>query len=372
MDTQQLPKGELRFNLTYDIPFKFMFAQKGETEDLLARFLNYILELKGEQKIIKLTYNNIEIPENHARGRRLILDLKVTDQQNNTYNIELQREDRASILSRALYQYSRITGDQLVKNDNFDKIKPVYIVLLCKYNTYPDQEALRVFKLAPFKLSSINGQKTLPYEQGHFDSQNLNSYPYLKHRVKKANHSLNSLKIYLVELSKDLKDLSPDQQSCLKYLTTDFLFRHGEPAMNSKVNQTQDLNDSQQQNSQQNSKYFIHKDASAEVKKWLAEAQKRLEYFAGQPAQREAYEQELMFILDHNTAIKQHHEEGFIEGKAEGLAEGKAEGKAEGISAGRASLLPSFIQMLKASGRSEEEICTKLGLNKEEQKLYFK
>jgi predicted transposase YdaD len=138
--------------------------------------------------------------------------------------------------------------------------------------------------------------------------------------------------------------------------------------MNSKVNQTQDLNDSQQQDSQQNSKYFIHKDASAEVKKWLAEAQKRLEYFAGQPAQREAYEQELMFILDHNTAIKQHHEEGFIEGKAEGLAEGKA----EGISAGRASLLPSFIQTLKADGRSEEEICIKLGLSEEEQKLYFK
>ena len=98
--------------------------------------------------------------------------------------------------------------------------------------------------------------------------------------------------------------------------------------------------------------------------------------FAGQPDQRAAYEQELMYILDHNTAVKQHHEEGFMEGKAEGLAEGKAEGlaegkaeglaegKAEGLAEGkaeeRASLLSSFIQVLRASRMSNQDIAIKL------------
>ena len=74
--TDQKP---LSFNLTYDVPFKFMFAQQGETESLLARFLNYVLALKGEQEIIKLEYQNVEIPPISMEGRRLILDLKVTD-----------------------------------------------------------------------------------------------------------------------------------------------------------------------------------------------------------------------------------------------------------------------------------------------------
>ena len=86
MDHFYSEKGELRFNLTYDIPFKFMFAQKGETEDLLARFLNYVLDLKGADRIIELVYNNIELPESHIGGRRLVLDLKVTDQRGKTYN----------------------------------------------------------------------------------------------------------------------------------------------------------------------------------------------------------------------------------------------------------------------------------------------
>ena len=161
-------KGKLSFNLTYDIPFKFMFAQQGETESLPGSILNYVLELKGEHQIVELIYNNIEIPENHVRGRRLILDLKVTDQMGKTYNIELQRENNASIIKRALYQYCRITSEQLIKNDSFDKVSPVYIVLLCNYHTYPDQEAIRVFKLAPFELDKVQTQQTLPYLQSHF------------------------------------------------------------------------------------------------------------------------------------------------------------------------------------------------------------
>ena len=368
MDRLYTSKGDLSFNLTYDIPFKFMFAKQGKTEGLLARFLNHVLELKGEQKIIDLIYNNIEIPESHARGRRLILDLKVTDQAGHTYNIELQRENSASIIKRALYQYSRITSEQLIKNDNFDKISPVYVILLCKYHTYPDREAIRVFKLAPFNLNKVQSQQTLPYLHSHFDSQNLNSYHYLKHRIHKASSALDSLKIYLIELSKDLQDLSPDQQTCLKYLTTDFLFKLGEPKMNQSKAQKQD----QSQSTQQEQRYFVHQDASDEVKRWIKEAQERLEYFAGQPDQREAYEQELMYILDHNTAIKQHQEEGFIEGKAEGLAEGKAEGLVEGKSEGRASLIPTFIQVLRAGGMSDHDIGIKLNLSEEEHQIYLK
>ena len=136
---------------------------------------------------------------------------------------------------------------------------------------------------------------------------------------------------------------------------------------------------------------LVHRDASAEVKKWIEEAHQRLEYFAGQPDQREAYEQELMLILDHNTSVKQHHEDGFMEGKAEGLAEGKVEGLAEGTAEGlaegkveglaegekkgkaegRAAVLALSIQALRASGLRDEEISSKLELTKQERESYL-
>lgn len=134
------------------------------------------------------------------------------------------------------------------------------------------------------------------------------------------------------------------------------------------MNQSKAQKQDQSQPTQQEQRYFVHKEASDEVKRWIEEAQERLEYFAGQPEQREAYEQELMYILDHNTAVKQHQEEGFIEGKAEGLAEGKAEGKTEG----RASLIPTFIQVLRAGGMSDHDISIKLNLSEEEHQIYLK
>ena len=102
-----------------------------------------------------------------------------------------------------------------------------------------------------------------PYLQSHFDSQKVNSYRNLKHRVQKASESLDAFKIYLVELSKDLKNLSPDQQTCLNYLTTDFLFQAGDADMNQSKDSAQATHDDSKP---QDSQYLVHRDASAEVK----------------------------------------------------------------------------------------------------------
>ena len=151
------------------------------------------------------------------------------------------------------------------------------------------------------------------------------------------------------------------------------------------------MNQSKQNNSKQNNsqnkpkvpQYYIHENASDSVKEWLKAAQKRLELFANMPNQREAYEQELMSVLDHNTVMKNKEEEGYrvglaegkaeglAEGKAEGLAEGKAEGLAEGVAEGRQQLLPLTIEVLQASGFNDEEIRTKLNLTPEESSLYL-
>ena len=117
---------------THDTPFKFLFAHPQESEELLANLLNYTLKLKGDRAIVSLTYNNVEYSPERPQGRKLILDLLVTDQGGVTYNIEIQREDTASIISRALFQRSRSTGAQLSESESLDKLRAVVIVLFCR------------------------------------------------------------------------------------------------------------------------------------------------------------------------------------------------------------------------------------------------
>lgn len=67
--------------------------------------------LEGPKKIIELSYENVELISDHREGRCLILDLKVKDQADRVYNIEVQRRDADPILTRAIYQSSRLTGE---------------------------------------------------------------------------------------------------------------------------------------------------------------------------------------------------------------------------------------------------------------------
>ena len=138
------------------------------------------------------------------------------------------------------------------------------------------------------------------------------------------------------------------------------------------------------QNTPKTPQDVVHEQASSEVKKWIEEAHARLEYFAGQPDQREAYEQEFLNILDHNTAVNFNYNEGkaeglvegeakgLVKGKAEGLAEGEAKGLVKGEAKSRATLLPVTIQALQANGTSNEDIIKTLQLTPQEQALYLK
>jgi hypothetical protein len=357
-----------RISPTHDTPFKFLFAQQNESEELLAGLLNYTLKLKGDRRIVKLDYQNVEMSPMRPKGRKLIVDLLVTDQGDVTYNIEIQREDTSAIINRALFQQSRITGAQLSSRDVFDELTPVVIVLLCRYSTFPDREVVRLFQLAPFALDEVRGRETLPCRSEHFDGADYPRYHQLKRRVADADKSLDLLRIYLVELSKDLGALDPDQKACIDYLMTDYTpSTPGEDPMNAKP--------------QRVPQYHIPDGASPEVRAWIEQAQERLERFAAMPEQRLAYERELLERLEHNSLIKRNRDEGLEEGIAIGEERGIAIGEERGIAIGEErgiaigearmaqkhlSSMKLAVESLRRAGLDDEEIARSLDLTDEE------
>ena len=219
------------------------------------------------------------------------------------------------------------------------------VVLLCRYSTFPDLEVIRLFQLAPFRLDESRGLKALPHRVAHFDSATAPRYHRLKRRLNVAEKSLGLLRIYLVELDKDLDHLSPDQRAWLRYLMTDYTPTAGDEAMNDTSNRVP--------------QYHVPENASEEARQWIQRAQERLERFAAQPDQRRAYEHELLERLNHNTLMHEHHEEGFSEGEAKGRAEGRAE------------LITQSIAGLRNAGLTDEVIAQSLKLSPEEIERYL-
>ena len=134
--------------------------------------------------------------------------------------------------------------------------------------------------------------------------------------------------------------------------------------------------------------YEIPEGASPEVRAWIERAQARLDYFAGQPKYRAAYEREGLELMQHNTLLSERHAEGHAEGRAEGHAEGRAEGlseglakglskgrtegRTEGLAEGRAIMLIASIAGMRELALTDEQIIQALKLTPDEVDTYLK
>ena len=336
----------LTVEVTYDTPFKYIFAVPNETEEILTQLLNDLLCLEGPKKIIELSYENVELISDDREGRCLILDLKVKDQADRVYNIEVQRRDSDPIITRAIYQSSRLTGEQLDHGQKFRALKPVVCVLLCNYSTFPDSKALRVFKLVPFDLKDQDQRQVLPFKSKDFDPVDYPRYTKLKKRVAEAEKSLEHLSIYLVELDKKDSELSEFQKLWLKFLLSSTTYPY---------NKTQaDLGDDMGEYTVKYSdEYFVTPNASEQTLQRIKEAQERLHRFAADPASRDLYFREQLERITYNSNMSNAYEDGLEKGLEQGLEKG------------RTLQLKSTIEHMADAGLSDEQIAKFLNLSTE-------
>ncbi|MEW6103843.1 MAG: Rpn family recombination-promoting nuclease/putative transposase, partial [bacterium] len=82
-------------NLRNDIIFKAVFGYE-KNEKLLISLLNAILELKGDKKIVSLTFLNAFNIKEYLNDKLTIVDVKVVDGTGVRYHIEMQVADDKS------------------------------------------------------------------------------------------------------------------------------------------------------------------------------------------------------------------------------------------------------------------------------------
>ena len=118
-----------------DVVFKKIF----EHEHILISFLNAVLPLPADGKIISLSYlSNESIPKIPAI-KRSVADVRCTDEQGRIFIVEMQINWTDSFKQRLLFETSHAYVKQLERGEEYHLLQPVYGLGLV--NTIFDKES---------------------------------------------------------------------------------------------------------------------------------------------------------------------------------------------------------------------------------------
>jgi predicted transposase/invertase (TIGR01784 family) len=106
-----------------DIVFKKIF---GQHPHLLKSFLNAVLPLSDDKKIVELSYLPSEQIPDVPVLKRTIVDVKCTDSQGRVFIVEMQIEWTDSFKQRLLFGTSQAVVKQLNVGEKYHLLQPVY------------------------------------------------------------------------------------------------------------------------------------------------------------------------------------------------------------------------------------------------------
>jgi predicted transposase/invertase (TIGR01784 family) len=121
-----------------DIAFKKIFGDENKTEILIS-FLNSVLDFKGNRAIKSVTLTNPYQLPNIKELKETILDIKATNQNDETFIVEMQKKNGTDFAKRSLYYTSKAYVSQIDKAVNFEELKKVYYIALVNFNIFDNQ-----------------------------------------------------------------------------------------------------------------------------------------------------------------------------------------------------------------------------------------
>ncbi|MEA1955272.1 MAG: Rpn family recombination-promoting nuclease/putative transposase [Campylobacterota bacterium] len=117
-----------------DFGFKWIFGTE-ENKQLLISFLNDLLEL--EDKIVNVTYRNLEKLGLNITDRKAVFDIFCTDEKDNDFIVELQRGQQQYFKDRSIFYTSFPIQDMSKKGDWNYNLKKIYFIGILEF-TFDD------------------------------------------------------------------------------------------------------------------------------------------------------------------------------------------------------------------------------------------
>ncbi|MCP4686672.1 MAG: Rpn family recombination-promoting nuclease/putative transposase [Desulfobacterales bacterium] len=122
---------------TLDLVFKKLFVKNSS---LLIDLINTVLDLPEHRRILSVEIKNpIILPEEIIK-KYIILDIRVTDNSGNQYDVEMQAQKFEAYTKRALYYLAKLYAGQLKSGDDYELLNPVIGIHFLNYTRFPEFE----------------------------------------------------------------------------------------------------------------------------------------------------------------------------------------------------------------------------------------
>ena len=163
-----------------DLAFKKIFGDENH-KNILISFLNSILDFKDEQTIVDVELTNPYQVPRIPELKETILDIKATNQNGDTFIVEMQKKDLGDFTKRSLYYTSKAYVSQLPKGQNYTVLKKVYFIGILNFNIFDSKNFV--------SRHLIINQET--------NTQDLEDFEFSFIELPKFNKELNQLESLL-------------------------------------------------------------------------------------------------------------------------------------------------------------------------------
>ena len=172
---------------TNDLAFKKVFGTEEHKPSLIS-FLNAILSLENEKRIVTVDFLPKEQIPIVGEGKFSVLDVKCTDERGHQYIIEMQSRAVKDFTKRSQYYASHSYVSQGFSGKKFGELKPVVFLAILDHILFPEDEHV------------ISCHHTLD--------------------IKTNKHKLKNLRYFFIELpkfKKNVEDLKTIQDQWIYY-----------------------------------------------------------------------------------------------------------------------------------------------------------
>jgi predicted transposase/invertase (TIGR01784 family) len=119
--------------VTNDVAFHKIFGNAQKSAALIS-FLNAVLSLEGEQKILSVIIENPYLfPQSHG-GKTVVLDIQATDHLGRHFIVEMQVADREGFEKRTQFYAARDYAAQIGKGASYESLRPTYFVGILSFS----------------------------------------------------------------------------------------------------------------------------------------------------------------------------------------------------------------------------------------------
>jgi predicted transposase/invertase (TIGR01784 family) len=135
-----------------DLAFRKIFGNEYRKEALIS-FLNAVLLLKNNQRIVAVDMLTPYQFPSIKGGKVTIVDVKAKDQNNNPYIVEMQVAELDGFDKRVLYYASRSYSAQIEREDEYEKLNPIYFIGILNFEVTKNSNYLSRHKVVDIETN---------------------------------------------------------------------------------------------------------------------------------------------------------------------------------------------------------------------------